>query len=185
VDDFRKDNSCFKCGKPGHYIANCPLWGNNSNNQANPAKPPQTGRVHHITAEEAQQDSNIVLGMCTINTHPALVLFDYGASHSFVSKNFVAKNHLPVSFLEHRLVIQTPASEMRTSYLCHDLTISINLVEFPAHLNMLSLPGLDAILGMDWLTRHAAHIACRTRAVTLTNPHGVQTIYFPKNPHPP
>jgi hypothetical protein len=74
---------------------------------------------------------------------------------------------------------------MRTSSACPDLIVSINLVEFLAHLNVLNLPGLDAILGMDWLIQHAAQIDCKTRAVTLTNPHGIQTTYFPKSPRPP
>jgi hypothetical protein len=185
MDDCRKDNSCFKCGKSGHYIANCPLWGNNPNGQTNPAKPTQTGRVHHITAEEAQQDSDVVLGTCTINSKPALVLFDSEASHSFISKSFVVKHCLPVAHLGHRLVIQTPSSKMTTSSACPDLTVSINLFEFPAHLNILNLPGLDAILGMDWFKGHAAQIDCKSRAVTLTNPRGKQTTYFPKSPRPP
>jgi hypothetical protein len=74
---------------------------------------------------------------------------------------------------------------MTTSSACPDLTVSINLVEFPAHLNILNLPGLDAILGMDWLKGHAAQIDCKSRAVTLTNPRGKQTTYFPKSPRPP
>lgn len=64
---------------------------------------------------------------------------------------------------------------MRTSTACPGLMVSINLVELPAHLNVLNLPGLDAILGMDWLIQHAAQIECKTRAITLTNPYEIQT----------
>jgi hypothetical protein len=102
-------------------------------------------------AEEAQDDSDIVLCTCTIITQLAQILFDSGASHSFVAKSFVAKHRLPISLLDHLLVIQTPASKMETRVTCPNLTISINLVEFLAHLNILNLPGLDAILGMYWL----------------------------------
>jgi hypothetical protein len=38
------------------------------------------------TVEEAQ---DIVLGMFLIDSHPAIVLFDTGASHSFIHKQFV------------------------------------------------------------------------------------------------
>ena len=30
VDDCKRENSCFKCGKKGHYIADCPLTQNNN-----------------------------------------------------------------------------------------------------------------------------------------------------------
>ena len=72
--------------------------------------------------------------------------------------------------MDHLLVIQTPASKMKTNTGCQQLTISINQVEFLAQLNTLDTPGLDAILGMDWLVKHAAQIDCATRSVTLTNP---------------
>ena len=134
-------------------------------------------------AEEAFEASDVVLGTCTINTKPALILFDSGASHSFILKDFVAKHRFPVSPLGHLLVIQTPASEMKTNTMCQDLTISINQVKFPAQLSTLNVPGLDAILGMDWLVQHAAQIDCATRAVTLTNPEGIRTTYVPNKPH--
>ena len=80
-------------------------------------------------------------------------------------------------------MIQTPASRMKTNTVCRDLTISINRVNFPAHLNTLDTPGLDAILGMDWLIQHAAKIDCASREVTLTNPEGIRTTYLPNRPH--
>ena len=72
---------------------------------------------------------------------------------------------------------------MKTNTGCQQLTISINQVEFPAQLNTLDTPGLDAILGMDWLVKHAAQIDCASRSVTLTNPEGIRTTYLPNKPH--
>ena len=37
---------------------------------------------------DAQQSSEIVLGRLLVNSMPAIVVFDYGASHSFVSQKF-------------------------------------------------------------------------------------------------
>ena len=73
MDDYKRDNSCFKCGKTRHYIAQCPL-GNNSNNHngnrnfhnstASAIKPPQVARVHHMSTEEANEDLGVMMGMC-------------------------------------------------------------------------------------------------------------------------
>ena len=46
------------------------------------------GQVNLISAEEAQEAPDVVLGTLSVNSHPATVLFDSGASHSFVSEFF-------------------------------------------------------------------------------------------------
>jgi hypothetical protein len=58
------------------------------------------GRVNHVTAEEAQGNKNIVLGTFLINSVPATVLFDSGASHSFITEQFVAKHDVPRSSMK-------------------------------------------------------------------------------------
>jgi hypothetical protein len=45
-----------------------------------------------VTTEEAQQAQDVVLGMFLENSHPAIVLFDSGASHSFISSSFVVEH---------------------------------------------------------------------------------------------
>jgi hypothetical protein len=48
-------------------------------------------KVNHVTAEEAQQSQDVVLGMFLANSHPAIVLFDSGESHSFISSKICGK----------------------------------------------------------------------------------------------
>jgi hypothetical protein len=45
-----------------------------------------------MTTEEAQQAQDVVLGMFLASSHPAIVLFDLGALHSFISSSFVVKH---------------------------------------------------------------------------------------------
>ena len=40
------------------------------------------GHLNHVTAEEAQEEPDMVIGTFPVNSVPALVLFDSGASHS-------------------------------------------------------------------------------------------------------
>ena len=54
--------------------------------KADPAQ--ARGHVNQITVEEAVDAPNVVLGMLLINFSPATVLFDSGASHSFVKSQF-------------------------------------------------------------------------------------------------
>ena len=64
------------------------------------------GRVNHVTLEGAQEAPDVVLGKFLVNSVPASVLFDSGASHSFVSGVFATKNKLEVVHLQHTLLVQ-------------------------------------------------------------------------------
>jgi hypothetical protein len=65
------------------------------------------GRVNHMTSNEAQQAPDVVLGMFLASSHPASILFDSGASHSFVSSSFVAKHSLPIAAMKHTMLISS------------------------------------------------------------------------------
>jgi hypothetical protein len=44
---------------------------------------------HHTTIDDIPEGELMTAGMFSINNHPAVVLFDSGSSHSFVSQAFV------------------------------------------------------------------------------------------------
>jgi hypothetical protein len=78
-----------------------------------------------VTTEEAQQAQDVVLGMFLISSHPAIVLFELGALHSFISSIFVAKHHLPTTVMKHTMLVSSPGSEMRTKHICPAVSITI------------------------------------------------------------
>jgi hypothetical protein len=45
--------------------------------------------VNHINAQEAQEAQGVVLGEFLVSSVLATILFDSGASHSFISSSFV------------------------------------------------------------------------------------------------
>ena len=52
---------------------------------------PQTygrGQANHVDYAEASNEPTIVMGTLPVNSTPASVLFDSGASHSFISEKF-------------------------------------------------------------------------------------------------
>jgi hypothetical protein len=112
------------------------------------------GRVNHMTNEEAQQAQDVVLGMFLASSHPATVLFDYGASHSFISSSFVVKHNMPIGTMKHTMLVSSPGGEMRTRHICPTVSITIRGVDFPSNLILLDSKGIDIILGMDWLSKY-------------------------------
>jgi hypothetical protein len=78
-----------------------------------------------VTTEEAQQAQDVVLGMFLASSHPATVLFDSGASHSFISSSFVVRHQLPITIMKQTMLVSSPGGEMRTKHICPAISITI------------------------------------------------------------
>jgi hypothetical protein len=122
-----------------------------------------------MTNDEAQQAPDVVLGMFLASSHPATILFDSGASHSFISSSFVAKHSLPITAMKHTMLVSSPGGEMRTKHICPAVSITIRGVDILSNLILLDSKGIDIILGMDWLSKYDRVIQCARKAVKLTN----------------
>jgi hypothetical protein len=107
------------------------------------------GKVNHMSINGAQQTQDVVLGMFLASSHPTTVLFDSGASHSFITLSFVAKHNLPIATMKHTMLVSSTGGEMRTKHICPTVSISIRRVDFPSNLILLDSKGIDIILGMD------------------------------------
>jgi hypothetical protein len=64
--------------------------------------------------EEAQEASDVVIGIFFINDTSAVVLFDFGASHSFISDAYVEKHNLPMALLRYQMIVSSPGGDMPT-----------------------------------------------------------------------
>jgi hypothetical protein len=62
----------------------------------------------HVDAEVAQDNPRVVLGMFLLNSTPASVLFDFGASHSFITSQFVAQHNIPISPMSRHMLVISP-----------------------------------------------------------------------------
>jgi hypothetical protein len=77
----------------GHWAKDCPLLQKKPNeNNADVCK----GHVRYTTMESIPTGEIITASAFLVNQHPAIVLFDSGASHSFISSTFAAKQGMKV-----------------------------------------------------------------------------------------
>ncbi len=105
-----KPGVCFNCGEPGHYSDKCPKprrvktipVQNNSN------APTSKAHVNHVAVAEAQGATDVILGMFPVNSVPATVLFDSGATHSFLSMSFAGNHGMEIEDLRCPLMVSTP-----------------------------------------------------------------------------
>jgi hypothetical protein len=121
-----------------------------------------------MTSDEAQKAQDVVLGMFLASSHPATVVFDSRAWHSFITSSFVVKHNLPIANMKHTMLVSSPGGEMRTKHKCLAVSISIRAVDFPLNLILLDSKGKDIILGMYWLSKYDRVIQCARRAVRFT-----------------
>jgi hypothetical protein len=99
--------------------------------------------------EDAQTAPDVIIGMILVNNNGAIVLFDSGASHSFVAANFVQKHNLPLAMLKNWMIASSPRGDMHARHVCSKVSIRIKGVKFLANLIVLESNGIDVILGMD------------------------------------
>jgi hypothetical protein len=83
------------------------------------------------------------------NSHPAIILFDSRASHTFISSKFVAKHNLLITIMKYTMIVSSPGGEMKTKHVCPAISILIRGVDFLSNLIIIDSKGIDIILGMD------------------------------------
>jgi hypothetical protein len=181
----------------GHYANGCPKRNiqntlgqfNNSGQRQNPQQQqprnnnqtPQNNkgqqnfirrRVNHVATETAQEAQDVVFGMFLVNSTSASILFDSGASHSFISAQFGAKHGIPIHSMSNHMLVSSLGGNMKAMYKCLGVSFKIVGRDFRANFVVLDSKGIDIILGMGWLSKVDAVIQCAKWSVLLTSPEG-------------
>jgi len=176
LSGFRRYNHC---GREGHFGRDCPTLrravarpspqtpsqtSGQTQQRRGGSRPQATGRVFTMTGSEAAGSGNLMIGCCLISGKSCCVLFDSGATHSFVSESCVRELSLLVCELQFDLVVSTPASGLvRTSSVCSRCPVEVEGRVYKVNLICLPLQGLDVILVMDWLSANHVLIDCREK----------------------
>jgi hypothetical protein len=132
------------------------------------------GRVNHVSAETAQENPRVVFGMCLINSAPASVLFDAGATHSFITSHCAAKLNIPMSTMPRPMLVSSARGNMKALYRCNNVNLQILGKDFQADPIVLDSIGIDVVLGMEWLGKFNGEIWYVKKSVLLTSLDGEQ-----------
>jgi len=71
--------------------------------------------VHHTSIEEIPEEERVTAGMFPVNQHLAVVLFDFGSSHSFMSQAFAQKHDQAVTDLGYGYRISSAGADVLTN----------------------------------------------------------------------
>jgi len=153
-------------------------------NVGNPRGNNRIGRVHYTTVEEIPEGKAVTAGMFLVNQHHAVVLFDFGASHSFMSQAFASKYEQHVIDLDSgKFCISAAGNQIATNQVVKDVHIAIEGRNYVADLVVLPGLGIDIILGMNWMSKHGVLTDTSTRVVMLREPDSKEAllVQLPKN----
>ena len=95
------------------------------------------------------------------------VLFDSGASRSFIVASCVKDLGLEVETLEEPLHVSSPlGTRVSVDKIYGDCKLEISGILLIVDLRVMDMSEFDVILGMDWLTAHRVVIDCDHTRVT-------------------
>ncbi|KAL5548886.1 hypothetical protein UlMin_004117 [Ulmus minor] len=149
------DRLRLRCGKEGHYARGCTVK-TSADDRQNKTQETQLRAIEAI----------------------ARVLFDSGATHSFISAMFVNCLDRQVECIGQAFRTVLPSGDiMLSSYWLRAVPVVISERELCADLVMLDMTDYDVILGMDFLSKYGAMIDCKAKAVGF-NPPGEEKFTF-------
>ena len=108
----------------------------------------------------------ILIGIIKIASTYVIVLFDPGATDSFISSGFVRKiNIVPVPLTDEILVFIPNGNNMVINMVCPSCTFNISGHDLVSNLLVLEMKEFDIILEMDWLASYHAIVDCFQKEV--------------------
>jgi hypothetical protein len=138
--------------------------------------------VNLTTLSELPEGTPIMTGTFSINHHPVIILFDTGATHSFVSAKLGTKFGLDVYPVNGVYMITTPGGSISSNQVCRSVPIQMGNKVMKTDLLLLDLKGMDVLLGMNWMTQHHVSLDTFSRTVEIDSPEHEPTIlYLPQS----
>lgn len=112
-----------------------------------------------------------MMGTFLVTNYPVVILFDSGASHTFISKNFVEKHCIPCTESREGFIIHSPGGRIFTKEVAFHIPVTFAGREFPTNMIVLKGQDIDVILVMNWLAQHRAIIDIDLRTIKLSHGH--------------
>jgi len=105
------------------------------------------------------------------------VLFDSGATHSFIFVDCVEKYRLPNRELDVELVVSTPTEcIIITSFVCTECPVIINGRKYKINMICIHMKDLEVILGIDWLSTSHILIDCCEKKLIFPESESIQVV---------
>jgi hypothetical protein len=133
--------------------------------------------VNYTTMEAIPEGEQVLTGTFSLNRHSIVILFDFGATHDFISKACTQKCQLVVEHTNTPYMILTLGGKVVTNELAVHTLLKLAEKVYKTSLIVLVGQGIDVILGMGWMKVHKSLLDIAARTIHLDSPvHGLTTL---------
>ena len=106
------------------------------------------------------------------------MLFDSGASHSFIAASVMIEFGFEVETLEEPFYVSSPLGiRARIGMICRGCELEISGTLLTMDRRIMDMSEFYIILGMDWLTAYRVVIDCEHRRVTAYTHDGTRVVF--------
>jgi hypothetical protein len=131
----------------------------------------KTRRIYYTQVATTLEGEPVMMGTFLVANHPAVILFDSGASHTFISKKFVEKYCIPCTESREGFIIHSPGGQIFTKEVAFNVLVTLAKRDFPTNMIILKGQDIDVILGTNWLAQHKAILNTDLRTIRLSYGH--------------
>jgi hypothetical protein len=134
--------------------------------------------VNHLEADTVQENPGVALGTFSVEYHSTNVLFDTGATHSFLTASWVESHNIPVAPMYPPMRVSSIGGRTQMDKFCPSARFQIRGIKFPTDLIVMDNQDatIDVILGMNWLTKYQANLSCDKRTTKLVSLSGEEVL---------
>ena len=116
-------------------------------------------------------------GTFLVNEQPVTILFDSGASHTFISKECAVRLGLKIESMPKPYHIHPPGGKLITNQFVKQVPLHLHGNFFPTALIMLPTQRIDIILGMNWMEGQGVILDTTSQSVHIKSSiHGSMTL---------
>ncbi|KAI3708555.1 hypothetical protein L2E82_37779 [Cichorium intybus] len=189
-DCLEKNRVCFNCGESGHIRPDCPKprtdsrretlragRGDNRGDRRDRGGGNVRTRAFQMTVEEARERPDVITGIFSLNSLRARMVFDTGASISFIFVPFASRIHVPISEMNDSLIVDiADGRDVIVNSHYKNCRLEINEISFLIDLKPMTNRAFDVIVGMDWLDDNRANMDCQGKTISVRTPSGSRTL---------
>ena len=128
----------------------------------------KTGQIYYTQVATTPEGELVMMGTFLVANHPAVILFDSGASHTFISKKFVEQHCIIYNESREGFTIHSSGGQIFTKEVAFHVPVTLAEWDFPTNMIVLKGQDIDVILGMNWLAQHKAILNTDLRTIRLS-----------------